>query len=342
MTKILSEPSWSGSLACALMALLSAHPAISQAREASISILPKMSRACPGQQIEASYVEHFPDGSQITLPPRDVRQLASPDGDSVTTARDGYWQTSADPMRSVLTGFRLFAALARDSSVRGDTVVPPSNDCPHEVINLPSSDRFHFTHAYLRLGTFRTPFYDSVVVAVVELDGRAVGARILPPGQMRSGAIRVSAPGKNGAAGRAGRIGLAGSDCSNGEQGEDGDPGEAGQPGGQVDIITQQGSEWLADLVAVSNPGGRGGKGGEGGSGGLAASRTGSGPGGATCRPKPGRPGRPGAQGSDGEPGQSPKVTSVLVPLLWSGSPIWSNPAAKRAIEGLLAYEPKR
>lgn len=327
-------------------ALFTVHGVLSaQAmRQATISIAP-VAGVCPGRQVEATYTEHFPDGSQVKLSARDVRQLTPGGGDSTAVARDGSWQTNPDPMRSVLTGFLLSASLARDSSVRGDTVARPSYDCPHDVIKLPASDRFHFTHAYVRLGTFRTPFYDSVVVAVVEMDGGVLGVRVLSPAEMRSGAIKIAALGKAGAAGHSGSSGSAGGDCSNGEQGTDGDPGEPGQPGGQVDIIVQEGSLWLANLVAVSNTGGRGGRGGEGGAGGPAgaqASRTGSGAGGASCRPRPGRPGRSGAQGPDGEPGQPPKVTSAPVPLLWTGSPIWSNPIAKRALDGLMAYEPKK
>jgi hypothetical protein len=35
-------------------------------------------------------------------------------------------------------------------------------------------------------------------------------------------------------------------------------------------------------------------------------------------------------------------VTSVLIPLLWQGSPIWSDTVARRSIEELMAYDAKR
>jgi hypothetical protein len=35
-------------------------------------------------------------------------------------------------------------------------------------------------------------------------------------------------------------------------------------------------------------------------------------------------------------------VTSVIASLLWPGSPIWSDAAAKRAIERLMAYDQTR
>ena len=71
--------------------------------------------------------------------------------------------------------------------------------------------------------------------------------------------------------------------------------GSLGQPGGNVDIIVQDGSRWLADLVAVSNPGGRGGAGGAPGAGGRASS-TPRQPG-STCNARAGRPGKPGRPG---------------------------------------------
>jgi hypothetical protein len=313
-------------------------------RPATISVIPQTSRVCPGQSIDAKYVEHLPDGSEVNLPARDVRQVSSSDADAATMGRDGSWQTAADPMRSVLSGFRLSVSLVRDTLVRGDTVVVPKYDCPRTDIRLPPSRQFQATHAYVRLGTFPTPFYDSVVVAVIELESRVVGVAVLSPSEMRSGVIRAFAPGRDGASGRNGRPGTDGVDCSNGDDGEDGEAGEPGQPGGQVDIITQQGSPWLATLVAVSNPGGRGGAGGSPGRGGgvgvgrAASSGRTSG----RCTARPGRTGKPGRSGAVGAAGDDPRVTSVITPLLWRGSPIWSDAAARRAIEGLMAYEAKR
>ena len=311
-------------------------------RESTIGIIPQASRVCPGQTVDATYVQRSSDGSRINLSPSDLKQTSPSDAESATMRRDGSWQTSADPMRSVLTGFRLSVTLARDSSVRGDTVVAPAYNCPRATIRLPMGDQRHPTVAYVRLGTFDTPFYDSVVVAVVEVESRVVSIQVLSPKEMRAGAISISAPGKNGAAGRNGRRGADGVDCSKGDDGEDGEPGEPGQPGGEVDIITQGGSPWLADLVAVSNAGGRGGSGGAGGAGGSTGvvGRTSGGRGSAACTARAGRPGRTGRPGLDGPPGSS-KVTSVLTPLLWTGSPIWSDATARRTIEGLMSYQRK-
>jgi hypothetical protein len=307
------------------------------AAQPKIGILPQASRVCPGQSISATYVERLADGSQVDLSASDVRQIAR--DDDAATLRSGSWQTSADPMRSVVTGFRLSVALARDSSVRGDTVVPPSYDCPRATVQLGNSERREGPPAYVRLGTFDTPFYDSVVVAVVEVEGRPPGVIVLSPKEMVAGAIKVAAAGRNGLPGRAGRPGSDGTDCASGDTGEDGQPGEPGLPGREVDIIAQQGSPWLANLVAVYNPGGRGGDGGAGGRGGAGATGpTGRGRG---CRAAQGRSGRQGVKGPDGPAGNS-KTTTVPAPLLWPGSPIWSDSVARRAIEGLLAYEKEK
>jgi hypothetical protein len=312
-------------------------------REATIGVIPSASRVCPGQSVAVKYVEHLPDGSQVNLAASDVRQMARSSDESATMNRDGSWQTNADPLRSVATGFHLFVSLARDTSVRGDTIIAPSHDCLRTEVRLPPATRFDDATAYVRLGTFASPFYDSLVVAVVEIDSRAMGVGVLSPKEMRSGAIKVFAPGSAGASGRAGRPGADGIDCSNGDDGEDGFPGGPGIAGRQVNVITQEGAAWLADLVAISNPGGRGGSGGAGGHGGAAKAGPASGRGSSTaCRTRSGRPGRQGAPGPNGAPGEPPKVTSVLPQLLWAGSPIWSDAMAKRALEALIAFEQKR
>jgi len=331
--------------ACAIALGISAWSANAQ-RSPSIGVLPGTARVCPGGDITAKYVERFPDGTQANLSPSDVRQIRRSESETATMGRDGSWRTSPDPLRSMISGFRLSVSLARDTSVRGDTVVAPSYDCLRADVRLTPSSRVADGTAYVRLGTFATPFYDSVVVAVIELDTRAMGITVLSPGEMRSGAIKVSAPGNNGAPGHAGRPGSDGIDCGNGDDGEDGQPGGPGSPGREVTIITQQGAAWLASLVAVSNPGGRGGAGGAPGRGGYAragaSSTSGRGSTSTACRPRSGRSGRPGAPGPDGSPGEPPKVTSVLAQLLWPGSPIWSDSSAKRALEELMKYDQKR
>ena len=334
-----------GELAAAQTPSSSATRASAYRTAATIAVVPQSSRVCPGEPIRAKYVEHLPDGTQVNLSPSDVRQVADSLESGATLDHDGSWRTSTHPLASVL-GFRLSVTLARDSSIRGDTVVAPSYHCLRTEVRLPPTNRTDDGPAYVRLGIFASPFYDSIVVAVVELESRPVSIAVLSPNEMRSGVIKLSAPGSSGAPGRGGRPGADGVDCSNGDDGEDGLPGGAGMSGRQVTIITQEGSPWLANLVAVSNPGGRGGAGGAGGRGGIAKSgptaASGRGSSSTTCRARNGRPGRQGAPGPNGDPGEPPKVTAVLPQLLWSGSPIWSDAGARRALEALIVLQQKR
>src|SRR5262249_35757027 len=142
--------------------------------------------------------------------------------------------------------------------------------------------------------------------------------------------------GADGRPGRPGQPGSDGGECEAGGDGSDGEAGGDGQPGGQVDIIVQAGSEWLADLVSVSNVGGHAGSGGRGGNGGRGGGPTR----GSTkqCTPKNGRPGQGGPSGRNGDSGSPPRVTSVPLALLWSGSPIWTDSASRHALSELIQF----
>jgi hypothetical protein len=304
----------------------------------ALRILPASPRACPGQTIAARYVATLSDGSRVSLSPGDLSLLVR-SGTAAEPRKDGSWQTNTQPLASAVSGFRLSAALASDTSVRADTTIVPTYECIHTSIELPVSDRFHSTEAHVRLGTFATPFYDSVVVAVVETDGAPI-VMLLGPGQMHSGAIKIFAPGKAGRAGQAGHPGADGAPCSNGENGDPGEAGEPGQPGGRVDVIVQNEDPWLSELVAVSNPGGRGGEGGRGGAGGRAASS--SRQGGDGCASRAGHAGKAGEPGLDGPAGLPPRTTHVISSLLWRGSPIWADADTRQALEALITYAGKR
>lgn len=300
-----------------------------------VNILPASPRACPGEIIAATYEVRIAGGTNLPLTESDVSGLVRR-GVAVEPARNGGWQTSRDALTSAISGFRLSAALGRDTSVRGDTLVKPTYGC-HPTLWDFSPSQNTVRQAYVRLGVFTTPFYDSVVVAVFEASGRSPLLSILGPAEMSHGAIRIVAAGRNGAGGRPGGSGEAGGECQNGGDGSDGEPGQDGQAGGDVDIIVQAGSEWLADLVSVANAGGHGGAGGNGGGGGAAGSKGSN----ATCSPRSGRPGRAGSHGRDGEPGSPARVRSVPFALLWPGSPIWSDFTAQRGLDSLIQYTVK-
>ena len=303
----------------------------------SLRILPSASRACPGDVIEAQYTVRFADRTSETLGRGEVALLVRK-SDAAEPKGDGAWQTSLAALDAAFSGYRLSAALAADSSIHADTVVGPAPDCRHAPINLGVSGLYNTVSAHVRLGAMSTRFFDSIAVAVVEVGGTATVVTVLTPAEMKSGAIRVVAPGVPGRSGRSGRQGDNGDECQNGGSGDDGEPGEPGTSGGQVNVIVQTDAPWLANLVAVSNPGGLGGRGGAGGAGGSAGSR----PSGRNCNPRSGRPGRTGVSGPNGPAGPGPQVTTVPFTLLWTGSPIWTDERARRSLEALMRYTTQR
>jgi len=317
--------------------LLLAQSASPHGKATSLSILPSVSRACPGDVIDAQYTMRFADGASETLGRGEVASLIRK-SDQAEPKNDGSWQTSASGLDAAFSGYRLSAVLASDSSIHADTAVALSPECRHGPISLGISDSYNTVSAHVRLGVMSTPLYDSIAVAVLEVGAAALIVQVLTPAEMKSGAIRIVAPGRDGRAGRSGRQGDNGEECQNGGSGDDGEPGEPGEAGGHVDIIVQTDAPWLADLVAVSNLGGHGGRGGTGGAGGYAGSR----PSGRSCNPRSGRPGRNGIPGANGPAGPTPAVTTVPLTLLWSGSPIWADERARRSLEALMQYTRQR
>lgn len=302
----------------------------------TLSVVPAISRACPGEIIGATYVLRAADGSSSTLGKNDVAALVR-QSEAADPRPDGAWQAETNPLYAAFAGYRLSAALGADTTVRGDTVIAPAAECRHGPIDLGTS-QYGAHSAHVRVGVLATPFFDSIVVAVVERDGGPPIVTVLTPREMRSGAIRVNAPGRAGRDGRSGGAGSGGGECESGTEGYDGDPGDPGQSGGTVNIILQADAPWLEEMVAVFNPGGRGGRGGAGGRGGSPGPRTGR----AGCNPKAGLNGRAGTPGGDGPPGPPPRVTTVPFLLLWSGSPIWADAVARRALDSLMQYTTQR
>jgi len=296
----------------------------------AISIIPATSKACPGEIIATRYEATTAVGGRITLTGANL-QLVERSGTSVNARSDGNWVADADPLSSAMTGFRLHAALKGDSTIRADTMVVPTYHCPQRPIIVPA--------AYIRLGVMRSPFYDSIVVAAVELNGGTSQVIVLGPDDMKGGTIRVDASGRDGRPGARGRNGVNGASCEPGQPGDDGEDGAPGGNGGRVDLIVQADAAWLANLVSVSNAGGRGGAGGQGGTGGQAGASGQSGASrgrGATCSSAAGRSGRPGRPGVNGTPGPASKISTIPFPLLWTGSPQWSNEATRGTLEKLI------
>lgn len=296
----------------------------------SLTILPSSARACPGEMISARYDATTASGRRVTLTGANL-QLLERSGSGVSARADGSWATDANPLVTAMTGFRLHAALKSDSMIRADTVVAPTYGCDTRSLTV--------MNGFVRLGVFRSPFHDSIVVAAFERGGGISDVMVLAPSEMKSGAIRIDAAGRNGSAGRRGSNGMNGQACEAGQPGEDGEDGSPGSNGGQVDMIVEADADWLSKLVSVSNAGGRGGAGGAGGVGGQGGRSTSSSSGtgrGSACSTSAGRPGRAGRPGANGIPGPPPKVSTIPFPLLWTGSPLWSNPDYRTALEQLI------
>ncbi|HEY9230194.1 MAG TPA: hypothetical protein VIP11_26310 [Gemmatimonadaceae bacterium] len=302
----------------------------------ALTIVPRAASACPGEVISVEYKGRLANGSTVTLSRSEIASLAR-SGTAVEPRDDGSWQTDAQPLLSAFDGFRLSASLTGNPAVKADTVVRPTYEClaARNSIDLRPPRLNEFNSAYVRVGLFRTPFYDSLVVAAVEVPGGGAHVFVIPPRAMRSNVIRIDATGRPGQPGRAGQRGADGGVCENGGAGEDGDDGAAGTSGGQVNIIVETESKWVERLIVISNAGGAGGPGGRAGEGGRAGSSQ-NGRGG--CSPKSGRMGRPGRQGPAGSPGPSPRTTTIPFSLLWAGSPIWNDEQSKLVLEHLIEY----
>ena len=296
----------------------------------ALAIIPATSRACPGEVISTRYEATTASGRRIGLTGARL-QLLERSGSGVNARTDGSWVADVDPLSSAMTGFRLRAALKSNSTVRADTVIVPIYSCPRRPIIVPA--------AHVRLGVLRSPFHDSIVVAAVELNRGTLQVIVLAPDEMKSGAIRVDAKGTDGRPGARGRNGTKGASCEAGQPGDDGEDGGPGGNGGSVDLIVQADAPWLANLVSVTNAGGRGGAGGQGGIGGQpgASGQSSTGRGrGAACSSAAGRPGRPGRPGVNGTPGPPPKVSTIPFPLLWTGSSLWTNQDLRAPLEQLI------
>lgn len=303
----------------------------------SLRIVPRAATACPSEVIAANYEVVGDSGTRVTLGRRDL-SLLKRSGVAADPRADGEWQTSPDPLASLFDGFRLTAMLASDTTIRADTVIVPRYGCLSATASMTTAPGRFSQVGHVRLGALRTPFYDSVVVASIEVEDRPARVVVLGPTEMRNGIIGVSARGRDGVPGRAGRQGSDGGPCENGSRGEEGEMGFQGQPGGEVDIILQAGAPWLADLVAIDNAGGRGGPGGGGGLGGRAGQAQSAGAGRSACSPRQGVQGSQGRQAPDGSPGPAPKTTTIPLSLLWSGSPLWNDITARRVLGQLVEY----
>ena len=298
--------------------------------------------ACPGQSFPVTYNAVLQDGSRVPFesrydkkrPPALHVVFLQRQSDEATPLEGGGWATDPDPLVSARTGFRLGAALRADLSVTGSATVAPEYSC--------DDHRFRFEGATggqgeagvdgpevtVRVGIVRSPFYDRLLVAAVEVaSGRPLyhlsDARTVPPAdwlliESRGGRGGRGLGGTRGVRGWDGTTGCPGGAGRPGGAGGSGGPGGAGGRGGRITVIAPVEEPFLAGVVDALMPGGDGGPGGAGGEGGAGgkggAPRT---PTDSTCRAGPAGPdgaaGRAGPKGLEGDPG--PRPTLLTVPL---------------------------
>jgi hypothetical protein len=322
---------------------------VAQIRDLRFNTMPP--RVCPGGTIQASYDAILADGSHVPFartydekhPPRlhvVFLERSSPDA---LSPNNGDWVTNASPLWTAMTGFRLTAALAAKPTVHASVVVPPDYSClPHSfsVSGEPGGAAQaggNGPDVTVRLAILRSPFYDRLLVAAVEV-GYAPPFYVLADGTMippanwldvesRGGRGGQGTAGQNGADGAAGQAGCPAQPGGPGGNGGGGGSGGSGGRGGRVTIIVSADNPFLAGLVDARSPGGSGGAGGAGGSAGKGGKGGAGGSSGDNRRCVDaadgalGQRGNPGAAGPQGAPGSRPEIVTLPTADVF-GSPV--------------------
>ena len=304
-----------------------------------IRIVTGYARACPGGVIPASYEAVLASGERVSFsrsydkkhPPRLHVVFLDRESPDAVSQEDGDWVTERDPLATVSTGFRLTATLRANSRITNTVVVPPDYRCmPHTFAfsgepGGPGEAGEPGPDATVRLAVLRSPFYDKLFVAGIQV-GLAPPFYVLqdagavPPADWlviearggRGGSGVAGTRGVDGSAGAAGCPAQAGAPGGNGGNGGSGGPGGRG---GRINVIVPLDNPFLAGIVAGRSPGGTGGPGGPGGAGGKGG-KGGQGGTDASNRRCPdavdGAPGQAGSAGPTGSQG-SPGPRSIVV-----------------------------
>src|SRR5438093_4192281 len=199
-------------------------------------------RASPGATIPATYEAVLADGSRVPFArsydkkhPRGLHVvLLDRESPDAMSQEDGDWVTERDPLATVSTGFRLTATLRANSTVTSTVVVPPYYGCvPHTFTftgapgAVGGTSGFSGPDVTVRLAILRSPFYDQLYVAGIEVGAAppfyVLGdATSVPPADW----LTIASRGGNGGEG------LSGTNGSDGAPGAAGCPAQPGAPGG--------------------------------------------------------------------------------------------------------------
>jgi hypothetical protein len=298
-------------------------------------------RACPGETVGAQYTAVLNDGALVSFesrydrkhPPRLHVSFLDRWSDEATPLEGGGWAADPDALTSAVTGFRLTAALKAKPSVTTTTVLTPDYGCmPHAFGFRGAGAGASGPQVTVRLGILRSPFYDRLLVAGVEVEDAPpffvfADVNAVPPSdwliiEARGARGARGADGDVGFRGAPGAAGCPGSVGGPGGTGGTGGPGGYGGRGGQIAIVAPAEEPFLAGLVDARVPGGEGGPGGTGGKGGAGGMGGGStNPSDPACAAgNAGPAGRLGAQGTagrDGQPGTRPQILTVPTRDVW-------------------------
>ena len=307
-----------------------------------IRIVTGYARACPGAVIPASYEAVLASGERVSFarsydkkhPPRLHVVFLDRESPDAVSQEDGDWVTERDPLATVSTGFRLTATLRANSRITNTVVVPPDYRClPHTFVfsgepGGPGEAGDNGPDATLRLAVLRSPFYDRLFVASIQVglappfyvlqDVSAVAPADWLVLESRGGRGGTGIAGTKGTDGSAGAAGCPAQPGAPGGNGGNGGPGGAGGRGGRINVIVPLDNPFLAGVVAGRSPGGTGGAGGPGGAGGKGGK---GGQGGTDTSNRrcpdavdgaPGQAGSAGPTGSQGPPG--PRSIVVTAP----------------------------
>ncbi len=307
---------------------------------AEIRMITRQDAVCPGRPVAAQYEAILQNGSIVPFatkydkdrPPALHVVFLARTSPEATSQEDGDWSTSSDPLVSAMHGFRLRAFLRAKPSVSTEQVVAPEYSCMRHAFKFqgprgrPGRPGGPGPDATVRLDILRSPFYDRLLVAAVEV-GHGVpfyvmaDADRIPPSdwlviETQGGAGGPGLDGEDGAKGSAGADGCPAGAGGAGGAGSNGSAGGPGGPGGRITVLVPRELPYLAGLVDAYSTGGLGGDGGEagtggpGGDGGKGLTGTGERCDNGAAGAK-GRDGRPGPDGPDGTPGRRAQVISV-------------------------------
>src|SRR5258705_634063 len=136
-------------------------------------------RACPGEGFGAVYTAVLNDGSLVPFetrydkdnPPRLHVVFLARSSPEATPLEGGGWSTYPDPLATAITGFRLTVSLRAKPNISTSTVVAPDYTCLQHAFGFRGAGSgASGPQVTVRLGILRSPFYDRLLVAGIEVE----------------------------------------------------------------------------------------------------------------------------------------------------------------------------